>query len=184
MDTTSASALSPTRPAASSTEERGSSTNIAWISCQRVLGLVLSLATGAAAAGSGSAAGDLEKAKGVSVAGSGSAAGDLEKAKGVSASSPSGRPGSAAALCTAVMPGYPDAAGAGDWGSPSGIAPAGSQLGSGMFWLSSGTAWGSLAVSLGEVISSDPRRPLHWAAGGRRQDRRRPWRCGLLRRIS
>src|ERR1700677_176582 len=122
-DMTIDSTLSSTRPAASSRDERGSSTNLDWIPFQRVFGLVLSLATGAAGAGPGSAAGD------------------TEKAKGAAASSLPARPGSAAVLPAGVTPGYPDAAGAGGWGSPSGMAPAGSQLSPGMFWSSSGPAW-------------------------------------------
>src|ERR1700678_4146548 len=100
-DMTIDSTLSSTRPAASSRDERGSSTNIDWIPCQRVLGLVLSLTTARA--------------------GPGSAAGDTEKAEGAAASSLPARSGSAAALPTGVTPGYPDAAGTGGWGSPSGM---------------------------------------------------------------
>src|ERR1700733_12388636 len=83
-DMTIDSTLSSIRLAACSRDERGSSTNIDWIPCQRVPGLVLSLAAGTAAAGPGSAAGD------------------TEKEEGAAASSVPARPGSAAALPAVV----------------------------------------------------------------------------------
>jgi hypothetical protein len=54
---TSAWLLSSTRPAANSTAERGSSTNMTWISRQRVVSLAVALAAGDSGIDSGSASG-------------------------------------------------------------------------------------------------------------------------------